>query len=61
LASVPVMIKGVELADVPIAIASYDPCFSCTERLEVVNSKSGELRIYTRKELHELSRKKRDR
>lgn len=60
LASVPVMIRGVELADVPIAIASYDPCFSCTERLEVVNAKSGEVRIYTRKELNDLSRKKRD-
>jgi Ni,Fe-hydrogenase III large subunit len=61
LASVPAMILGVELADVPIAIASYDPCFSCTERLEVVNAKSGEIRIYTRKELNELSRKKRNR
>jgi Ni,Fe-hydrogenase III large subunit len=61
LASVPAMIPGVELADVPIAIASYDPCFSCTERLEVVNAKSGEIRIYTRKELNELSRKKRNR
>jgi Ni,Fe-hydrogenase III large subunit len=61
LASVPVMIQGVELADVPIAIASYDPCFSCTERLEVVNAKSGEVRIYTQKELNERSRKKRGR
>jgi Ni,Fe-hydrogenase III large subunit len=56
--AVPSMIKGMELADVPIAIASFDPCFSCTERLEVVDRKSGKLKIYTEKELIEMSRKK---
>ncbi len=57
--AVPAMIKGMELADVPIAIASFDPCFSCTERLEVIDRKSGKLKIYTEKELIEMSRKKR--
>jgi Ni,Fe-hydrogenase III large subunit len=57
--AVPAMIKGMELADVPIAIASFDPCFSCTERLEVVDRKSGKVKIYTEKELIEMSRKKR--
>ncbi|MBN2467871.1 MAG: hypothetical protein JXD19_06930 [Deltaproteobacteria bacterium] len=58
LASVPAMIMGQELADVPISIASYDPCFSCTERLEVVDRKRGAIRIYTNEELTELSREK---
>ena len=58
LESVPVMIQGMELADVPIAIASYDPCFSCTERLEVVDRKSGKIRVYSNEELITLSRKK---
>jgi Ni,Fe-hydrogenase III large subunit len=61
LESVAVMIQGLELADVPIAIASYDPCFSCTERLEVVDRRSGKIRIYTNSELTQLSREKRDR
>jgi Ni,Fe-hydrogenase III large subunit len=61
LESVPVMILGLQLADVPIAIASYDPCFSCTERLEVVDRNSGKIRIYTHEELIRLSRDKRDR
>ena len=61
LESIPVMIQGLELADVPIAIASYDPCFSCTERLEVVDRHSGKIRIYTYDELIQLSRDKRDR
>jgi Ni,Fe-hydrogenase III large subunit len=56
--AVPVMIQGMELADVPIAIASYDPCFSCTERLEVVDRKNNKIRIYTNDELIALSRKK---
>jgi Ni,Fe-hydrogenase III large subunit len=58
LESVAVMIQGLELADVPIAIASYDPCFSCTERLEVVDRHSGKIRIYTQDQLTQLSRDK---
>ncbi len=61
LESVAVMIQGLELADVPIAIASYDPCFSCTERLEVVDRQSGKIRIYTHGQLVQLSRDKRNR
>lgn len=60
LESVGVMIQGLELADVPIAIASYDPCFSCTERLEVVDRHTGKIRIYTQEQLTQLSRDKRD-
>ncbi|MCX5866239.1 MAG: hypothetical protein NT009_01985 [Proteobacteria bacterium] len=59
LASSPAMLKGMELADVPIAIASFDPCFSCTERIEVVDARSGKARIYTNEELVKLSRNKR--
>lgn len=58
LEAVPAMIKGMELADIPIAIASYDPCFSCTERIEVVDCKTRKVKIYTEKELIEISRKK---
>jgi Ni,Fe-hydrogenase III large subunit/Ni,Fe-hydrogenase III component G len=38
LQAVPLMFKpGTQVADVPIAIGSADPCFSCTERLELVD------------------------
>ncbi|MFQ5867623.1 MAG: NADH-quinone oxidoreductase subunit C [bacterium] len=31
------IIKDEQIADVPIALGSLDPCFSCTERVQVVN------------------------
>jgi Ni,Fe-hydrogenase III large subunit len=52
------MIKGGQLADVPIGIGSYDPCFSCTERVETVDVNTKEIRIYTRQELEEASKRK---
>lgn len=41
--SVPVMLIGEALADVPIILGSVDPCFACTERLEVVDAKTGKV------------------
>lgn len=58
LQAVACMIEGEQLADVPISIGSYDPCFSCTERVETLDVNSNQVRIYTREELHELSRRK---
>ena len=37
---VPPMLKGSQLADAPINIASFDPCFSCTDRMEVVDMRT---------------------
>ena len=34
------MMLGEKLADVPIILASIDPCFSCTDRVTIVESKS---------------------
>jgi Ni,Fe-hydrogenase III large subunit len=42
---VPVMLKDQEIADVPISIGSLDPCFSCTERMELVDRKSGTVQL----------------
>lgn len=58
LQAVPPMITGVNIADVPISIGSYDPCFSCTERMEVVNVATGKIRLYSRDELVGLSRRR---
>lgn len=51
------MIRGSQLADVPISIGSYDPCFSCTERVETLDVNTRATRIYTREELERLARR----
>jgi len=53
LQNVPPMLEGNALADVPISIGSYDPCFSCTERMEVVDVNSGQIRVYTEEQFRE--------
>ena len=58
LQAVPPMIKGVAIADVPISLGSFDPCFSCTERMEVVDVGSGKVRVYSHDELVAISRAK---
>ncbi|MEM1560855.1 MAG: nickel-dependent hydrogenase large subunit, partial [Ignisphaera sp.] len=37
LPAIPIMLKGIDLADAPLTIASIDPCFSCTDRAIVVD------------------------
>ncbi|HIP56643.1 MAG TPA: hydrogenase large subunit, partial [Ignisphaera aggregans] len=54
----PEMLKGYTVADAPLIVASIDPCYSCTERVIIVNVKSGEKRVLTQSELVKISRKK---
>jgi len=56
LQALPSMIMGETVADVPITLGSMDPCFSCTERVEVVNARSGESQVLTQQELLAKSR-----
>jgi Ni,Fe-hydrogenase III large subunit len=49
-------LKGMSLADVPIILGSMDPCFSCTERMQVVDVRSSQVRIIGRRELEEMAR-----
>jgi Ni,Fe-hydrogenase III large subunit len=51
LQGVPAMIKDQQLADMTISLASIDPCFSCTDRLETIDVKSGSLRVWSQEEL----------
>jgi len=41
IAALKFMLRGCRLADAPIIIGSVDPCFSCTDRVMIVDSKSG--------------------
>ena len=58
LQAVPSMIAGETIADVPITVGSLDPCFSCTERVEAVDVRSGATRVYSQDELIERSRRR---
>jgi len=39
------------MADVPPLLAGIDPCFSCNDRMIVVNRRGGDRRIWTREDL----------
>ncbi len=52
------MIKDQQLADMTISLGSIDPCFSCTDRLETIDVKSGSIKVWTQHELEQLARKK---
>jgi Ni,Fe-hydrogenase III large subunit len=58
LQALPAMILNETIADVPITLGSLDPCFSCTERLETVDRRTNEVRVYSHAELLAISRKK---
>jgi Ni,Fe-hydrogenase III large subunit/Ni,Fe-hydrogenase III component G len=55
LQGIPAMIKDQQLADMTISLGSIDPCFSCTDRLETVDLRSGAVRVYTPDELRQLT------
>jgi membrane-bound hydrogenase subunit alpha len=47
------MLKGEQIADIPIVAASTDPCMSCTNRVAVV--KDNKKSILDKEQLHKLS------
>ena len=47
------MLRGEQIADIPIIVASIDPCLSCTDRVAVV--KEGSRSILSKDDLHRLS------
>ena len=58
LQGVPAMIKDQQLADMTISLGSIDPCFSCTDRLETIDLRSGATKVWTQEELLKLVRTK---
>lgn len=48
------ILRGEQIADIPIIVASIDPCMSCTDRVAVINHE-GEGSILTKEYLHRLS------
>jgi len=56
LQAVPMMIKDQQIADMTISLGSIDPCFSCTDRLETIDLRSGTTKIWSQAELLALTR-----
>ena len=56
LQGVPAMIKDQQLADMTITLGSIDPCFSCTDRLETIDLRSGAVKVWSPEELLKLAR-----
>ncbi|MGE5384889.1 MAG: NADH-quinone oxidoreductase subunit C [Betaproteobacteria bacterium] len=57
LQGVPAMLLNDQFADFPIIVGSIDPCFSCTDRVAVIDVNSGKSSSLTKAELERLSRK----
>lgn len=55
LVAVPTILKGMQIADVPIAFASIDPCMSCTNRAIITDKVTGEKAVMDYEEMHRLS------
>ncbi|MBP1760957.1 MAG: hydrogenase-4 subunit [Firmicutes bacterium] len=51
LQAIPDMLSRSTVADFPLIVASIDPCFSCTERVETVDRSSHTIKTYRREEL----------
>jgi len=56
LQAVPMMIKDQQIADMTISLGSIDPCFSCTDRLETIDLRSGAAKVWSQAELLALTR-----
>ncbi len=52
---VPLILNGGQIADVPIAFASIDPCLSCTNRTVITDQALGERSVMDYEEMHRLS------
>ncbi len=58
LQGIPAMIKDQQIADMTISLGSIDPCFSCTDRLETIDLRSGQTKVWSQAELLSLARGK---
>jgi Ni,Fe-hydrogenase III large subunit/Ni,Fe-hydrogenase III component G len=58
LQGIPAMIKDQQIADMTISLGSIDPCFSCTDRLETIDLRSGDTKVWSQEELLKITRTK---
>jgi Ni,Fe-hydrogenase III large subunit/Ni,Fe-hydrogenase III component G len=60
LQAIPDMIKDQRLSDMTITLGSIDPCFSCTDRMEIVDIRTGAMRIWNPNGAHNDLQQSRD-
>ncbi|TDA35245.1 hypothetical protein DSO05_05565, partial [Candidatus Nezhaarchaeota archaeon WYZ-LMO7] len=51
---------GYSIADAPIILGSIDPCFSCTERVSIVDVRNGRTITLSMDEFNEFCRKRKN-
>lgn len=54
------MLRGNTISDAPLIVASIDPCYSCTERVTVVDVRKKRAQIIPYKELERYCRERKD-
>lgn len=57
LQAIPLMLQDEQFADFPIILGSIDPCFSCTDRVAIIDINSGKQTTINKRELENISRK----
>lgn len=55
----PPMLEGQQLADLPIIVSSADPCFSCCDRVTLIDERSGSTQLVDEAYLKRLEAKRR--
>ncbi|MEM2960571.1 MAG: hypothetical protein QXU67_03090, partial [Candidatus Bathyarchaeia archaeon] len=48
------MLMGCEVADIPVVLASIDPCISCTNRVTIIDQRSPDVKVVSMEELRRL-------
>ncbi len=57
LAGIKPLLVGCHVADVPVSYTTIDPCLSCTNRIEIIDIRTGKVTVVTDTQLRMLSRK----
>ncbi|UCG95457.1 MAG: nickel-dependent hydrogenase large subunit [archaeon] len=52
--AIPALLRGLELADVSIAVMSIDPCMSCTDRVTLLDLGTGKKRVVSGEDLRNV-------
>jgi NADH-quinone oxidoreductase subunit D len=55
MSSIKEMLSNSQLADVPVIVASMDPCISCTDRMTIIDSKTRKEKILTKEDLRNMN------
>ena len=52
------MLRGNTIADAAVVIGSIDPCYSCTDRVTIVDIKKRKQKVLTKQEFEDGCRKR---